>query len=105
MNKNQYWEFMADLILELDADMQQAARNNRVQRRVTKKSSGEVTKIPRVLRALTDEQAIFCRKYHKHYGAVKLAMKFEVSPKTVMRAVMGITHKHLNKKVPPANQL
>jgi predicted transcriptional regulator len=102
MTKKSEFEYLADLILELDADIQEANRNRKKRTRITKKSNGEVRKIPKVLKALKDEEVIFCRKYHKWYSIMKLAMKFEVGPRTVLRALIGITHKHLNSKVPPA---
>lgn len=56
---------------------------------------------PKSTRALTDEEAIICRKEYHTTSMRKLALRFGVSEKCVMRCLKGYTYKHLNSIVKP----
>lgn len=51
---------------------------------------------PKSTRALTDEEAIICRVEYRNTSMRKLALRFGVSEKCVMRCLKGFTYKHLN---------
>ncbi len=56
---------------------------------------------PKSTRALTDEEAIICRMEYRNTSMRKLAIRFGVSEKCVMRCLKGYTYKHLNSIVKP----